>query len=204
MSKLTSKIAVPIILAGIFSISIFMAIEYNNLDLSFYIILILLTLFVFFFGFATGQNLSSPVKKILENADELSKGSLSSRVYLETKDELAELAKAFNGIAEKLQESHAQEENTEKTVDIKVKAKTQALEETIDALEQKIRNRTAELQNMIKSLEKFQGESTIKELEITNLRNQIKSLEENTGGKQKKKSKTSEEAKKTEDNIESD
>jgi methyl-accepting chemotaxis protein len=204
MSKLTSKIAVPIILAGIFSISIFMAIEYNNLDLSFYIILILLTLFVFFFGFATGQNLSSPVKKILENADELSKGNLSSRVYLETKDELAELAKAFNGIAEKLQESHAQEENTEKTVDIKVKAKTQALEETIDALEQKIRNRTAELQNMIKSLEKFQGESTIKELEITNLRNQIKSLEENTGGKQKKKSKTSEEAKKTEDNIESD
>ena len=33
------------------------------------------------------------VKKILDRAKELSKGNLSSRVYLETKDELAELAK---------------------------------------------------------------------------------------------------------------
>ena len=87
------------------------------------------------------------------------------------------MAKTFNKIAGELEESHVKEENTGKSVDIKVRARTQALEETIDALEQKVRNRTAELQGMIKTLEKFQGESTIKELEVANLRKQIESLE---------------------------
>ena len=192
MPRLTSKIAIPIILAGIFAITIFIALEYDKLDLYFYIILLLLTLFVFFFGFATGQNLSSPVKKILERAEELSKGNLSSRVYLETKDELAELAGAFNKIAEELETSHAQEENTEKSVDIKVKARTQALEETIDALEQKVRNRTAELQNMIKSLEEFQEQSSIKKLEVENLRKQLRSIEDDMGKRLRKRGRAGE------------
>ena len=82
------------------------------------------------------------VKKILDKATELSKGNLSSRVYLETKDELSELAEVFNKIAEELQASHEQEANTEKSVGIKVKARTKDLEETINALEQKVKNRT--------------------------------------------------------------
>ena len=41
MSKLTQKIAIPIILAGIFSISIFIALEYDKLNLNFYVILII-------------------------------------------------------------------------------------------------------------------------------------------------------------------
>ena len=55
MSKLTSKIAIPIILAGIFSISIFIALEYDKLDLTFYVILLLLTLFVFFLVLLQGK-----------------------------------------------------------------------------------------------------------------------------------------------------
>ena len=202
MSKLTSKIAIPIILAGIFSISIFIALEYDKLDLTFYVILLLLTLFVFFFGFATGQNLSSPVKKILERAEELSKGNLSSRVYLETKDELSELGGAFNKIAEDLERSHEVEENTEKSVDIKVKARTQALEETIDALEQKVRNRTAELQSMIKDLEKMQQQLMMKESEVSSLRQQAKPAGENVNGRQKKKTRATETENNVEDKIE--
>jgi len=186
MSKLTKKIAIPIILAGLFAIIVFVSIGYDKLDPSFYIIVLFLVVYVFFFGLATGQNLSSPVKKLLERAKELSKGNLSSRVYLESKDEFSELAKAFNEIADELETSHAQEANTEKSVDIKVRARTQALEETINALEQKVRNRTIELQNMIKSLEKFQGDSTIKELELLKLRSQIKSLETDVDKKVKK------------------
>ena len=126
MSKLRSKIALPIILAGIFAIAVFIAIDHERLDPNFYIILSLLAVYVFCFGFATGHTFASPVKKLLDRATELSKGNLSSRVYLETKDELAELAKVFNKIADELQESYAQKENTEKSVDIKVKARTQA------------------------------------------------------------------------------
>ena len=60
MSKLTSKIAVPIILVGIFAIIVFIAIGYEQLSLGFYIVFLFLIIFVFFFGLAIGQNLSSP------------------------------------------------------------------------------------------------------------------------------------------------
>jgi len=59
---------------------------------------------------------------------------------LETKDELSDLAKIFNKIAESLEESRGKEETAGRSADIKVKAKTQELEETINALEQKVQN----------------------------------------------------------------
>ena len=158
MSKITSKIATPIVLVGIFAIVVFMAMNFEQLEPSFYIILFLLTVFVFFFGFSTGQTLASPIRKLLNRAIDLSKGDLKTRVYLETKDELADLAKVFNQIAERLEDSQLNEEKAGKSVDIKVRAKTQALEETISALEQKIKNRTIELQRVTEKLEKLQAE----------------------------------------------
>lgn len=181
MTKLTLKIAIPVILVGIFSISVFIALEYERLGISFYIVIILLTLFMFFFGFATGQNLSSPVKKLLERATELSEGNLSSRVYLETKDEFSELAKAFNKIADNLQQSHQQEATTEQSVDIKVRARTQALEETINALEQKIKNRTVELERLVKESSKLQEESKSKEAEALLLKRELGSFKQKLG-----------------------
>ena len=156
ISKLTLKIAIPIILVGIFAIIAFISISYQQLPTGFYFVFLFLVIFVFFSGIAIGQNVSSNIKKILEKAEELSKGNLSSRVYLETKDELSELAKAFNKIAEELQASHGQEENIEKSVAIKVQAKTKELEETIDALEQKVKNRTIELERSIEQSNKLQ------------------------------------------------
>ncbi len=158
MSKLTSKIAVPIILAGIFAIAVFAALNYERLDLSFYIVILIFSVYVFSFGFATGQSLVSPLKQLLDRATELSKGNLSSRVYLETKDEFAELARVFNQIAEELQASREQGENVEKSVGIKVQARTQDLQEIINALEQKVKNRTIELERLVKQLQSMQAE----------------------------------------------
>ena len=166
MSKISSKISIPIILAGIFAITIFIAFDYSRLDASFYIIIFLLAAFVFFFGFATGQEFSSPIKRLLERATELSNGNLSSRVYLETKDELADLAKVFNKIAEELESSQQQQESTEKAVGLKVQARTQALEETINALEQKVQNRTAELSRLV-------GDSDQLKKELSDLRKKL-------------------------------
>jgi nitrogen fixation/metabolism regulation signal transduction histidine kinase len=152
MAKLITKIAVPIIIAGIFAMLALISVVagYEQLGIGFYIIVFFLVVFMFFFGLAIGQNLSSPVRKILDKAEELSKGNLSSRVYLETKDEFSELAKAFNKIAEELEASREQQEDMEKSVGIKVQAKTRELEETINALEQKVKNRTIELERLIK------------------------------------------------------
>lgn len=158
MSKLTSKIAMPIILAGLFAIVVFVSLDYQRMDASFYIVILIFSVYVFFFGFATGQNLVSPLKKILDRATDLSKGNLSSRVYLETKDEFADLAKVFNQIAEELQASREDGENAEKSVGIKVKARTQDLEEIINSLEQKVRNRTIELERLVKQSEALQAE----------------------------------------------
>lgn len=173
MTKITSKIAVPMILVGIFAIVVFVAVSYEQLEPSFYIIILFLVIYVFFFGFATGQNISSPIKKLLDRAMELSKGNLSSRVYLETKDELSELANAFNKIAEELEASHLQEENTEKSVGIKVKARTEELEETISALEQKVKNRTIELERLAKESDKLQEAVRGKEAETIQLKKEL-------------------------------
>ena len=158
MAKLKTKIAVPIILVGGFAIAVLVSIGYAQPGPSFYVVVLFFVIFMFFFGIAVGQNLTSPLKKLLDRAIELSKGNLSSRVYLETKDEFSELANTFNKIAEELQESHEQGANIEKSVGIQVRARTQELEETINALEQKVKNRTIELGKLTEELNKLRAE----------------------------------------------
>ena len=153
MTKLSYKIAFPIILSTIFAITIFIALDYERLTPSFYLVLLMVAIYVFFFGYATGERYASPIKELLERANRLSEGDLSDRIYLDTKDEIEELAKIYNKLAEELEESGNREKNTEKSVDIKVRAKTQALEETINALEQKVNNRTIELEKLSNELD---------------------------------------------------
>jgi methyl-accepting chemotaxis protein len=176
MSKITSKITFPIILVGLFSLAVFMALNYNQLGPSFYVILLFLSIYIFSFGFAIGQSVSSPIKELLKKAREVSGGNLSSRVYLETKDELAELADILNKIAEELQENHIDEEIIEKTTEMKTKARTEALNETIMALEQKIRNRTNDLEKITGETKRLQDQVKEKEKEIEQFKKEINLL----------------------------
>ena len=116
----------------------FIALNYNNLNTSFYIVFAFLAVYVFLFGFAIGQNFTAPVKKLLKRANDLSDGDLKSRFYSESKDELGQLANTFNRIADQLEESNSENEKTKKSVGIKVEAETQSLREVINALEQKV------------------------------------------------------------------
>lgn len=187
MSKLAARISFPIILAGVFVLTIFIALDYDRFDPNFYVILILLTLFMFFFGFATGQNLSSPIKKLLDKANELKNGNLSSRMYLETKDELADLAKVFNEIAEEMEARKNSEENTEKSVDVQVRARTQELKDTINMLEQKVRNRTIEHEKLLSESGRLLDQTKEKEKEMIQLKQELLDLKNKMSkvGKQK-------------------
>ncbi len=176
ISNLSLKIAVPIIIAGIFIVTVFIALNYERLDINFYVVFTLIIIYIFFFGFAAGQRFAIPVKKLLKRAINLSEGDLTSRIYLETKDEFGDLAKTFNKIADELEESHSKIETTEKSVDIKVKAKTQALEEIINALEQKVKNRTLELQKIINESEIIREKTKTKEIETEQLRKELDNL----------------------------
>lgn len=178
ISNLSLKVAIPIIIAGIFIMTVFIAINYERLDANFYIVFALVSAYVFLFGFATGQRFASPVKKLLQRATDLSQGDFKTRVYLENKDELGELAQIFNKIADELEESKSQTETTEKSVDIKVKARTQALEEVINALEQKVKNRTFELQKIANESQKINEKTKIKEEETAQLKKEIGVLRE--------------------------
>ena len=178
ISKVSLKVALPIIVAGIFIMAIFIALNYERLDFNFYLIFGLLTIYTFLFGFATGQNISRPVQKLLRRADELSKGDLKTRVYLETKDEFGELSGIFNKIADELEESYSAGERAEKSVDLKVKARTQGLEEIINSLEQKVKNRTIELEKISAESNKLKDETKNRETEVAGLRSEIDLLKE--------------------------
>jgi len=178
VSNISFKIALPIIIAGAFIIAVFIALNYEKLDISFYIIFALIAIYIFLFGFATGQRFAMPVKKLLKRAIDLSEGDLTTRIYLETKDEFGDLAKIFNKIADELEESRSKAETTEKSVGIKVKAKTEALEEIISALEQKVKNRTLELQRMVDESGKIQETTKVTKAETEQLKKELSDLKE--------------------------
>lgn len=184
------KIASSIIAAGFFILISIIAISFNNLNTSFYIIFILLAVYLFLFGLSMGQNLARPIGKLLKRADDLSRGDLKSRFYAASKDEVGQLASVFNRIADRLEESSRENEKTKKLVGIKVEVKTQLLKETISALEQKVQNRTLELQRLTGDLEKFKEYTKAKEAKLIELKNQIDSLTKKLGKHKSKKSKT--------------
>lgn len=190
MPTLSFKIARPIVIAGLFVIVALIALDYENLSPAFYIIFGFLSLYLFFFGFATGQYFSAPVKRLLKKADELSKGDFKSRFYAESKDEIGQLSGVFNKIADQLQESNSENEKTKKSVGIEVEAKIQPLKETINALEQKVQNRTLEIQKMFSDLEKLREYSKTKEIESLELKSQIEDLKRKLEKRAVRKSKT--------------
>jgi len=180
MSKILFKVAFPIIITGLFAITIFAALNYQNLNFNFLIVLLSFAVYIFSFGFAIGQDFSSPIKKLLKRATELSGGDLTSRAYLGTKDEIGELSRVFNKIADELEASREAIQRAESSIEIKVKAKTQALEETIKALDQKVRNRTIELQRTLDEFEKLSEKTKAKEAEAEELKSQISNLRESS------------------------
>lgn len=103
MAKFTSKIALPIVLASVFAVSIFIALEYEILLANFYVVVAIFFIFVIFFAIATGQNLTMPIKSLLEKTNDINNGDLKARANINTKDEIAELAKTLNQIADRLE-----------------------------------------------------------------------------------------------------
>jgi HAMP domain-containing protein len=89
---------------------------------------------------------------------------------VDTRDEMEELAEIYNRLAEKLKESLDKEKAAEGSIDIKVRAKTQSLEETINALERKIQNRTIELEKNLKEIEDLKMQLKVKDDELIGLK----------------------------------
>lgn len=164
------KISFSLIILGIFLIVIFIALVYQQLNFQSYLIILLLLIFTFLFSFAISQRFVFPIKKLIRRASKLSEGSLKTRIYLETKDEFEQLANIFNQIAEELEKSHSLVEKTKYTVNIKIRAKTKELENVIESLEQKLKDKAREFQGMADRFEEFRKLEKEQELEIIELK----------------------------------
>lgn len=163
------RIASTTIIAGLFVVAALVAVNYQVLSPGFYLIAVPLMGFLFFFSVAVGQHVARPMKKILDGAKPLEVGNGRSRMYLKTKDEIGELAKTFNKIAERFEEHKSKIE----TLDVNVKLRTKALEEIIAILEQKVKNRTAQWHQAVQELEQAHAIGEMKDREILDLHNQL-------------------------------
>jgi len=175
INKYSLKISLSIILAGIFIIIAFVGYNYQTLNSNAYVILYLLIAFIFLFGFAAGQSITMPLRKLLESADGFSKGDLKRRADFNSNDEVGQLTKVFNKIAEAFEKKNTESEDAKKSFDIKLRTRILILEEVVNALDKKVKNRTFEFQKAVEELEKIKEQLKLKDGEIMNLMSKMAS-----------------------------
>jgi len=176
MSKFGRKIAISIILGGLFIVVSFMAIDYQNLTAIGYSVLITILIFIFLFGFSMGQSFALPVNEVLKSAYNVSKGELKKiDIRNRTKDEIEDLAKVFNNITSNFHNIKEESESVKKNSEIKFKTKDLLSGQVISALEEKIKNRTVELERAMSELENIRHQIKIKDEQIFNLNKMVES-----------------------------
>ena len=179
--NLAAKIAFSIIVAGLFIMASFMALNYEVLNAGSYIIFSLLFFYIFMFGIAAGKKYAGPVKELVENVSDAIKGKGAKKLSFDTKDEIEELSKAIEKVFKDSEKNKSETEMIKKSGDIKFKTKSLLSEQLIGALEQKVKNRTMDFEKAIAEADSARAELKIKDLEIIRLREELK------GGKHKKR-----------------
>lgn len=97
------------------------------------IVTIALALLIGALAIALSRSISKPIQKLIEGVTYIARGNLDIKISIDAKDEIGQLATAFNEMTTKLKESHA-------TLERKVKERTKELEERVEELD-----RTAKL-----------------------------------------------------------
>jgi len=155
MTKISFRIAYLFIFTGLFVVAAFITLDYQYFNTQAYMVVCLLVIYIFLFGVAAGQSFSRPIKKLVKRTSYLQEGNVKSKLSLKSDDELGELANLLNKISEELEKSKSKSEELEKTIDLRVKAKTVILEQIVKSLEQKVKNRTLEAHRAIQELEQL-------------------------------------------------
>jgi len=99
----------------------------NILKIGNYLLAGLFIIFAFLFSFLLAKQVTQPIEKLVIGVWEFSKGNMSYRTTIKTDDEIGILAKAFNYMAEKLDELYTSMEK-------KVKERTKELSSKNDEL----------------------------------------------------------------------
>ena len=171
--SIASKISYFIILAGTFTLSMFAAVNLQNVSVGFYLVAASILTFLLLFGFAAGYYLSRPLQAIGKTIDQLVKGNLESRVDIQSDDEFALFASSINKIGTMLQEARDQKEMVHRTVGVKVNSLVQPVYETIEALEEKVAHRTTAMHQAMGLSEKLQTDLAMTQAQLASLKTKI-------------------------------
>jgi adenylate cyclase len=113
-------------------------------------------------AFIVSSRITNPVKKLRDAVEVFSSGKLDERVDIKTGDEIQQLGEDFNEMAEKLSSLYG-------------------------SLEQKIEERTHELREKIKELEKFKELTVGREIKMIEIKKEMEALKKELEAKKLKK-----------------
>jgi len=168
-------------------------------------VIALVILFVALMGISlhTTRHITKPLDKLTKGAEIIGKGDLEHTIDIESRDEIGELASAFNKMTRDLKESRKELEKYSKELEKRVEERTKELRLAKTGLEKKVEERTKELRLAKTGLEKKVEERTRKlkekldevgkfgkmsvgrELRMVDLKNRVKELEKKLKGKSK-------------------
>jgi len=125
-------------------------------------VIALVVLFVALMGISlhTTRHITKPLDKLTKGTEIIGKGDLKHVIDIESKDEIGELASAFNQMTRDLKESRKETEKYSK------------------GLEKEVAERTKELKAKIDDLERFGKVSVGRELRMVELKKKVRELEE--------------------------
>lgn len=156
--------------------------NYQNVKNQTFLIFLLIGTFIIFFSVLLSQKITYPIKKLIIGTRELGNGNLAVRIDIKTSDEFEVLADSFNKMAGDLEESYSLIEEEKQSLEIKVAARTRELKELNMNLEERVKERTKQLQDRVDELERLHKLIVGRELKMAELKKEIEKFKKNGSG----------------------
>lgn len=134
------------------------------------LIFVLLLFFLFLRG------ILNPIKRITLACQEIRKGNLNARIKINSKNEIGELADTINEMVGNLKKTQDVLEETKTVLEIRVEARTRELKKLTESLDTKVKEKTQELQEKIRDLERFRNLAVGRELKMVELKKELGEL----------------------------
>ena len=120
---------------------------------------------------------ASPILKFAKKIKQIEKGDLKQRIDIKTGDEIEALARAFNNMLGKINESYEEIEEQKGILEVRVNARTQELKELTESLDEQVKEKTKKIQEKMTEMKKFHDLTVGRELKMIELKKQIQALE---------------------------
>lgn len=148
----------------------------KNITVSMIISSIVSIFIAIIFAFIFAGIILNPINKLKDIAIKVAQGNLKERISIKSKDEFGYFATIFNQMLDSLEKSHEELKNSELGLEQKVKERTAELEGLKNNLEKIVEERTKELQTKLEELERFHDLTVGREMKMIELKKEIERL----------------------------